>query len=191
MDSKIRDGFGRRFLFILLARIVCPDAIFVFNRESDKKRRNIMPRTGVLPKQMLRELCVAGHIKGVGEQYLNPASVDLPLADEAYRLESIFLPLRGEKVRDLLPLVGATPHNFSNPLEVGVPYLIRVAGEWRLPSTVYGYANPKSSTGRNGFFCRPVADAVDMYEALTGPGWSGETWVLARPDYFPVLLSPE
>ena len=150
-----------------------------------------MPRTGVLPKQMLRELCVAGHIKGVGEQYLNPASVDLPLADEAYRLESIFLPLRGEKVRDLLPLVGATPHNFSNPLEVGVPYLIRVAGEWRLPSTVYGYANPKSSTGRNGFFCRTVADAVDMYEALTGPGWSGETWVLARPDYFPVLLSPE
>jgi len=86
MDSKIRDGFGRRFLFILLARIVCPDAIFVFNRESDKKRRNIMPRTGVLPKQMLRELCVAGHIKGVGEQYLNPASVDLPLADEAYRI---------------------------------------------------------------------------------------------------------
>lgn len=149
-----------------------------------------MPRTGVLPKQMLRELCTAGFIEGVGEQYLNPASIDLPLADEAYRLESIFLPLRGEKVRDLFPLVGATPHNFSNPLEVGVPYLIRVAGKWRLPSIVYGYANPKSSTGRNGFFCRTVADEVDMYEALVGPGWTGETWVLARPDYFPVLLEP-
>lgn len=150
-----------------------------------------MPMTGVLPKQMLRDLCTTGYIKGIDERYLNPASIDLPLADEAYRLESIFLPLRGEKVRDLLPLVGATPHNFDNPLEVGVPYLIRVAGEWALPSTVYGYANPKSSTGRNGFFCRTVADKVDMYEALTGPGWSGETWVLARPDYFPVLLSPE
>ena len=149
-----------------------------------------MSRTGVLPKQMLRELCTTGHITGIGEEYLNPASIDLPLADEAYRLESIFLPLRGEKVRDLLPLVGATPHNFDNPFEVEVPYLIRVEGDWNLPSMVYGYANPKSSTGRNGFFCRTVADKVDMYEALVGPGWSGETWVLARPDYFPVLLAP-
>jgi len=149
-----------------------------------------MSGIGVLPKQMLRELCMTGYITGVGEEYLNPASIDLPLSDEAYRLESIFLPLRGEKVRDLLSLVGATQHNFDNPLEVGVPYLIRVVGEWKLPSIVYGYANPKSSTGRNGFFCRTVADEVDMYEALIGPGWAGETWVLARPDYFPVLLKP-
>jgi len=130
------------------------------------------------------------HIKDVGEQYLNPASIDLPLSDEAYRLESIFMLLPGETVRDLLSLVGATPHNFANPLEVGVPYLFRIAGEWRLPSTVYGYANPKSSTGRNGFFCRIVADRVNMYEALVGPGWSGEIWMLARPDYYPVLVHP-
>ena len=139
---------------------------------------------------MLQDLCSAGYIDGIGEQYFNPASIDLPLADEAYRLESIFLPLRGEKVRNLLPLVGATKHNLNNPLEVGVPYLIRIAGSWRLPSIVYGYANPKSSTGRLGFFCRIVADGVDMYEALVGPGWSGEMWVLARADYFPVLLAP-
>ncbi|MHB1163335.1 MAG: 2'-deoxycytidine 5'-triphosphate deaminase domain-containing protein [Minisyncoccota bacterium] len=149
-----------------------------------------MSRTGVLPKQMLRELCATGYVTGVGEQYLNPASIDLPLADEAYRLESIFLPLRGEKVRDLLPLVGATRHSLNDPLEVGVPYLIRIAGEWKLPSVVYGYANPKSSIGRLGFFCRIVADGVDMYEALIGPGWAGEMWVLARADYFPVLLAP-
>lgn len=147
-------------------------------------------KTGVLPKQMLREVCWAGCITGVDEKYLNPASIDLPLADEAYRLESIFLPQRGEKVRDLLPLVGATPHNFSNPLEVGVPYLIRIEGEWKLPSMVYGYANPKSSTGRLGFFCRTVADGVEMYESLIGAGWSGEHWMLVRPDCFPVLVQP-
>lgn len=149
-----------------------------------------MSRTGVLPKQMLRELCAAGYVQGIDERYLNPASIDLPLADEAYRLESIFLPLEGETVRELLPLVGATPHNFANPLEVGVPYLIRIDGKWKLPSTVYGYANPKSSTGRNGFFCRIVADKVSMYEALVGPGWSGEVWVLVRADYFPILVTP-
>lgn len=149
-----------------------------------------MSKTGVVPKQMLQELCTTGYIKGIESRYLNPASIDLPLADEAYRLENIFLPLRGERVRELLPLAGAIPHHFGNPLEFGIPYLIRIAGEWNLPSTVYGYANPKSSTGRNGFFCRTVADDIDMYDALARPGWSGEVWILARPDCFPVLLHP-
>lgn len=149
-----------------------------------------MRLTGVLPKQMLRELCATKFITGIDEKYLNPASIDLPLDNEAHRLASIFLPLRGEKIRDLLPLVGATPHNLDNPLEVGVPYLIRIAGTWRLPNIVYGYANPKSSTGRLGLFCRIVADGVDMYEALIGPGWAGEMWVLVRSDYFPVRLAP-
>lgn len=144
---------------------------------------------GVLPKQMLRKLCTTRFITGIDERYLNPASIDLPLSGEAYRLESIFLPLRGEKIRDLLSLVGATPHDLENPLEVGVPYLIRIAGTWRLPSIVYGYANPKSSTGRLGLFCRIVADGVDMYEALIGPGWTGEIWMLVRSDYFSVRLA--
>jgi dCTP deaminase len=87
-------------------------------------------------------------------------------------------------------MVGATPHNFDNPLEVGVPYLVRIDGKWKLPSTLYGYANPKSSTGRNAFFCRTVADDVRMYDALVGTGWRGELWVLARADYYPLLVSP-
>jgi dCTP deaminase len=187
-DAFVGVGGGRRLpplfsslLFTLFTRTV---------RAGCTNWRNTVPRTGVLPKQMLRESFENGYINGIGERYLNPASIDLPLSDEAYRLETIFLPLPGEKVRDLLKLVGATPHNFENPFEVGVSYLTRVKGEWHLPSKVYGYANPKSSTGRLGFFCRTVADNVDMYEALIGPGWSGETWVLMRPDYFPVLVSP-
>lgn len=147
-------------------------------------------KTGVLPKQDLRSLLVPGYIEDVTEKYLNPASIDLPLSDEAYRIEAIFLPQGNEDVRDLLPSLGATKHNLENPLEVGVPYLIRVAGRWKLPSMVYGYANPKSSTGRIGFFCRTVADRVSMYDALPNPGWSGEIWMLARPDFMPVLVTP-
>ncbi len=149
-----------------------------------------MIKKGALPKQTLRKLFTDGYITGVDEKYVNPASIDLPLSDEAYRLESIFLPLHGEKIRKILPFIGATPHNLSDPLEVGVPYIIRIAGKWKLPNTVYGYANPKSSTGRLGFFCRTVADNVNMYDALVGSGWSGEMWVLARTDYFPVIVYP-
>lgn len=148
-------------------------------------------RTGVLPTQRLQELFESGNISGFkGEDYLNPASIDLPLSEEAYRLESIFLPLRGQHVRSIFNEVGATKHDLSNPLEVGQPYLIRVAGDWRLPSMVYGYANPKSSTGRLNLFSRIVADNVDLYDGLIGNGWTGEMWVLVRADSFPVLLSP-
>ncbi len=149
-----------------------------------------MSRIGVLPRQTLRALVEQGYVNGVGEKYINPASIDLPLAAEAYRLESIFLPLAFEKVRDVLPLVGALPHDLANHLEVGVPYCIRVTGSWELPCTIYGYANPKSSIGRTGFFCRTVADRVDMYDALVGTQWKGELWVLVRPDFIPVHVHP-
>ncbi len=145
---------------------------------------------GVLPIQTLRKLLTSGHISGVGEEYLNPASIDLPLSEEAYRVESIFLPLKGERVRSALELTGAEAHDLSKPLEVGVPYVIRVEGTWGLPSEIYGYTNPKSSIGRTNVFCRTVADSVSMYDALIGPGWSGEMWVLVRPDSFPVLVRP-
>jgi dCTP deaminase len=84
--------------------------------------------------------------------------------------------------------VGATQHDLRNPLETGVPYLIRIAGEWALPDSAYGYANPKSSTGRVNLFCRVVADGTPTYDHLES-GWEGECWVLLRADSFPILLS--
>lgn len=146
--------------------------------------------TGVLPKQILREVFEAGWIAGVGEEYLNPASIDMPLSNEAYRLDCTFLAHAGEVVREVLPKLGAQRHDFSKPFEKGVSYLVRVEGEWSLPPNVYAYVNPKSSTGRLNLFCRSVADRVDMYDALQGPGWKGEHWVLICPSSFPVLLNP-
>jgi dCTP deaminase len=55
---------------------------------------------------------------------------------------------------------------------------------------VYAYANPKSSTGRIFLLTRVIADGVEMYDALVGPGWKGELWVLVRPETFPVLVRP-
>ncbi len=147
------------------------------------------PGRGVLPRQLLRELMASGYIADVDESFLNPASIDLPLSDEAYRLNSIFLPGKGEHVRTLYHEVGGWKHDLSIPLEVGTPYLIRIAGQWQLPQQVYGYANPKSSTGRLNLFSRLIADGVEMYDTLPR-GWDGEAWLLVRPDSFPVKLSP-
>lgn len=146
-----------------------------------------MSNIGVLPIQELREL-LSSYLRDVPESCLNPASVDLPLQDEIYRLECSTFPSSGVSVRELLPLLGARPHDFSSPLEVGVQYLIRL-GRFALPRGTYAYANPKSSTGRVHLLTRLIADGVSMYDALT-TGWEGEAWALVSPCSFPIILSP-
>jgi dCTP deaminase len=159
------------------------------------------PGTGVLPRQLLMELAKTGYLPeilferpadathtDVDKNFFNPASVDMPLSAEAYRLNSIFLPRRGEHVRTLLSEVGGWKHDLLTPLEVGVPYLIKLTGEWHLPEQVYGYANPKSSTGRLNLFSRLIVDGVEMYDSMP-TGWKGEAWMLVRADSFPVKLA--
>jgi dCTP deaminase len=148
--------------------------------------------TGVLPRQYLEKLFDAGFITGVSKEYLNPSSIDLPLSDEAFRVDGIFFPERGERVRDLINLVGGKKHDMQYQFEVGISYLVRVEGNWKLPVSMYGYANPKSSAGRINLFSRVLADGVSMYDAIIteeGKEWSGELWVLIRAESFPVMLT--
>lgn len=146
---------------------------------------------GVLPRQMLAQLLAAGVVSGISEKYLQPASIDLPLSTEAFRIESNMLPQhKDQRVRDLIPAIGGTPHDLRNPLEVGVMYLIRIDAMFHFVETIYGYVNPKSSAGRINLFSRVIADGVSLYDAMIPEGWEGEAWVLVRPDSFPVLLSP-
>lgn len=146
-------------------------------------------RPGVLPSQLIEDF-IGTFIMGIPKKYINSSSLDLPLGEEAYRLECVFLPRKGEKVRDLLDVCGATPHDLKSPLEVGVPYLVHLNGNIDLPPHVYGYSNPKSTAGRLNLSCRLVADNVSRYETLP-TGWQkGEIWMLLRADSFPILMSP-
>ncbi len=148
-----------------------------------------MGKIGVIPRQMLRTFLSLPYVGGVDEKYLNPASIDLPLSDEAYRLVNAFLPKEGQPIRSYLNQAGAQTHPIDKMLEVGVSYLVRVAGTWKLPQGVYGYANPKSSSGRIFLSTRVLGDQVGMYDALTAE-WSGEMWVMVSPERFPVIIYP-
>ncbi len=143
---------------------------------------------GVLPDHVLKRI-LRGHIVGIDEEFVNPASIDLPLGTEAYRLNRVFLPQAGRTVRSYLERYG-TRFDLNNRLEVGVPYLVRIQAEFRLPPEVYGYFNPKSTTGRINLLCRVVADGVPMYDALVPEGYQGEVWALLRPESFPILVRP-
>ncbi len=145
-------------------------------------------RYGALPSQTLRELVTAGFIEHADVDNIAPSSLDLTLSGEVYCTEGMFQLNPGESVRDLLTHIHATPWSFEKPLVRGGMYLARLNETLRLPSSVYGYCNPKSSTGRIDVHVRVLADGVPRYDSVTPAGWNGELWIAIHPKSFPILL---
>lgn len=146
---------------------------------------------GALPSQEIRKLIADGFVKNADAQNIRPASLDLTLTSEVYRIEEVFLPRKGEAVRDLLKLARPTLHHLSHPLEKNVNYIARIKETMHLPAEVYCICNPKSSTGRIDIQTRVIADGVPRYDTIMPGGYSGELWTLITPKSFPVLLPPD
>lgn len=145
-------------------------------------------RYGALPIQEIRDAMIAGAILNAKESCLNPASLDLTISDEVYRTEGIFQPQPGERITDLIKGMTLFLHDFRVPLECEVTYLAQLNERFALPSGVYGYCNPKSSTGRNDLHVRTIADGVSRYDAVTPKGYAGGLWVAMVPKSIPILL---
>lgn len=146
-------------------------------------------KKGVLPLQVIREMVRGGNIIGAEEADISPASLDLAISDEIYRVEGIFQAKLGEKVRDILEKIRGFPHNLEYPLEKGVVYLSRLKISLSLPESIYCYCNPKSSTGRNDIHVRVLADGVPRYD--TGhSGYKGDLWIAISPKSYGVKLYP-
>ena len=68
--------------------------------------------TGTLPASALRQLVADGYIRaesGIADDQIQPASLDLVLAAEAYRMPGSVLALPGEKMRELIERWGLEP----------------------------------------------------------------------------------
>ena len=150
-----------------------------------------MPKKeGALPDHKILEMMGAEFIKGADVKNINPASLDLTVSGEIYRLEyGLFQPKPGEDIMDCLSRAGFAPHSFEYPLERGVTYLARLNESLALPDGVYGYCNPKSSTGRNDVHVRVLVDGVPRYDAARPHGCYGVMWAAICPKSFPVKLA--
>ena len=143
---------------------------------------------GALPEQMISQLVDSGNIKNSKEGNIKPASLDLSLSSDIYKLQGVFLPHPGETVREVLDKVEREAFDLNRPLEVDSMYLVKLNEELELPQDVYAYCNPKSSTGRLDLHVRLMADGVARYDAVTPKGFKGELWALIIPKSFNVLL---
>lgn len=145
-------------------------------------------KKGALPAQTLRDLVKAGFVKNANPENISPASIDLSLSEEVYEIAGLLLAKNGESIRSLLPLMNATKVSITSPIQTGKLYIARLNETLELPKEVYGYCNPKSSTGRLDMHVRVLADGVPRYDSVTPRGYTGELWVAIHAKSFAVQL---
>jgi len=149
--------------------------------------------SGIWPAQRLREAVASGEIagedSGIDPAQIQPASLDLRLGGDAYRLPASFLPGRGCTVRDKLSLLGAEPLSLDNDtvLRKGQVYLCRLAESVALKRRLSGVANPKSSTGRLDVFCRVITDYGTAFDEIA-ESYKGPLWLEVAPRSFNVRV---
>lgn len=133
---------------------------------------------GVYPSQWIAKACDEGYVVGApGPDCLQPASLDLRLGEEAYRLRCSFLPDEST-VPEKLERYAMESVDLRDGaiLERNRPYLIPLAEELRLPDGMRARTNPKSSTGRLDIFTRVITDRGYRFDEVA-PGYTGRLWL--------------
>jgi dCTP deaminase len=145
--------------------------------------------TGVLPSQSIRELVAGGRILArptVGEDQIQPASLDLRLGEMGYRVQASFLP--GEStVEDRVKQLRMVRVDLTRAtlFEKGCVYIVPLVEELNLPANIAGKANPKSTTGRLDIFTRLITDYGVEFERVPA-GYKGKIYAEIVPGTFTV-----
>lgn len=149
-------------------------------------------RRGYLPYQMIEAACHHGYIHSevpIEPSQFQPVSLDLRLGPKAYRIQCSFLP-ENDAVEEKLKDVNLYEFDISGDggvLEKGAIYLIPLMEELRFPSSMFGLANPKSSTGRLDMFTRVIIDRGHRFDEIRKE-YKGKMYLEIIPRSFPVKV---
>ncbi len=147
---------------------------------------------GALPTHRIRDL-LHGFVKGATVKNIRPASLDLRLTDEVYRVRAGFLPSREETVLQAIKRAGG--RKVRGPkvtLDRNVAYVIRLQESIdHLPGDgTYAFCNPKSSSGRVDVHVRVCVDGHSRYDEIPH-SYKGPLWLFVVAKTFPVVVSPD
>ena len=148
--------------------------------------------TGLLPSQDIRALIRAREVRAaedIGEEQIQPASLDLRLGAIAWRVRSSFLPGPGARVDDRMAAFGMHRIDLSRGavLEKGCVYVVPLMESLALKSRVSGIANPKSSIGRLDVFTRLITDHSALFDQVAS-GYKGPLYTEISPRTFSVVV---
>jgi len=149
---------------------------------------------GILPWQQIKRMVETGRISAspdVSDSQIQPASLDLRLGRQAFRVQASFLRGRSatfltrvhELLHSTIDLTLPTPPL----LEPGVVYIIPVLERLNLPNDVHGVANPKSTMGRLDILTRLITERGDKFDQVPR-AYSGELYVEVSSKTFPIRV---
>ena len=147
---------------------------------------------GILPRQAIVRLIESGSITlaaPAADGQVQPASLDLRLGAEAFRVRASFLPKPGEPVAVKLGQLGLHRIDLAAGavLETGCVYVAPLQEQLALPADLAATANPKSSTGRLDVFTRVIADGVPAFDQVPA-GYRGGLYAEICPQTFPIVV---
>lgn len=148
--------------------------------------------TGILPAQEIRAMIRAREILAmadIGEEQVQPASLDLRLGRVAYRVRASFLPGPGATVRDRLDAFGMHEIDLAAGavLEKGCVYIVPLMESVALKARVSALANPKSSIGRLDVFTRLITDQSAVFDQVAA-GYKGPLFAEISPRTFSIVV---
>ncbi len=151
-----------------------------------------MKPAGILPSQCLREAVKSGALAAaepIGEDQIQPASLDLRLGRRAWRVRASFLPAPAGAVTDRIERHAMHEIDLAGGavLERGCVYIAELMERVALDAGTAAIANPKSSTGRLDVFARLIADRVPEFDRLPA-GYAGRLYVELAPRTFSILV---
>ncbi|MDA0261238.1 MAG: 2'-deoxycytidine 5'-triphosphate deaminase [Proteobacteria bacterium] len=149
--------------------------------------------TGILPAQELRRLVrenvLFSTADPISDDQIQPASMDLRLGAKAYRVRASFLPNPNSRVDDKIQ--GLSTHEVDLTegavLEKGCVYIIPLLESVRFTKRMFGFANPKSSTGRLDIFTRLITDHAVVFDQVP-EGYKGQLYAEVSPRTFGVVV---
>jgi dCTP deaminase len=148
-------------------------------------------KVGVLPSQHIKGMVEKGEILNVDVDNIQPASVDLSISDEGYRMKGTFLPGENESVRDIIENESLYRIDLDNPLEKNGVYLIRLNESLDFSEDSedkFAFSSSKSSTGRVDLQTRLVVDNYSRFDSVPA-GYKGELWLQVIPKSFLIKLN--
>jgi len=124
------------------------------------------------------------------DSQIQPASLDLRLGAEAFRLRASFLPGAAPLAERLAAFemhrIDLRP---GAVLEKGCVYLVPLIEALALAPGISAVANAKSSTGRLDLFTRLITDRGTEFDRIE-PGYAGPLYAEISPRSFSVLVRP-
>ncbi|HMM15035.1 MAG TPA: 2'-deoxycytidine 5'-triphosphate deaminase [Parvibaculum sp.] len=170
----------------------------LFPNYEDAEPRRVGPgqafATGILPAHAIQAMIREREIwatREIEREQIQPASLDLRLGTQAYRLRASFLPGPDRGVMERVEELTLHRIDLSEGavLETGCVYLVPLVEALALSERTSAAANPKSSTGRLDVFTRVITDFSTEFDQVAA-GYKGHLYLEISPRSFPILVRP-